>query len=149
MSHTSKCIGVPVRDISALRSAVADLQASGISCALVENAKPRMYYTDQTGVMPYVVQLKNGRYDIGFEQQSDGSYVPVFDNWGGHVEGQVGASCPMPHTEEGRLQHAIGKVMQGYSKHAAINAAQSAGHTVENCWVDDAGNVQLEIAAFA
>jgi len=146
MSHTQKISKVPIKDISALRSAVRDLVESGIQCSLVQNKKPRMYYSDQHGVCDHVLVFENGDYDIGFDKQNDGSYVPVFDDFGGRISRFTGAACPMPNTHEGQLQHAVGKLMQSYSKHAAINAATNAGYSVESCYLDDDGHVQIQLA---
>lgn len=146
MSHTTTLKAVQIRDIAALRAAVAELQQAGIKCQLAEKTKPRMFYGNQHGECDYVLQLTDSRYDVGFDRQTDGSYAPVFDEWGGHVGQQIGAACPMPDTPEGKAQHAIGKLMQGYAKHAAVNAATAQGYYVESTQVDEQGNVHLTIA---
>jgi hypothetical protein len=146
MSHTTKLKAVEIRDVSALHSAVAELKSSGVNCDLVQNAKPRMYYNDQHGNCAFVLKLHDAPYDVGFDLQPDGSYLPVFDEWAGHVGGQIGATCPMPNTQEGRAQHAIGKFTQSYAKHAAINAALAQGYMVEGTEVDADGNVHLTLA---
>lgn len=146
MSHTTTIKSVKITDINALRAAVADLQAQGVKCSLKENVRPRMYYGNQHGVCPFVLHLEGSRYDVGFDKQKDGSYVPVFDEWQGHVGGQIGATCPMPNSPEGRAQHAIGRMLQGYAKHAAMNAALAQGYMVESCETDEKGNVNLVLA---
>lgn len=146
MSHTTKLKSVEIKDVSALFSAVGDLKAAGIRCDLVQNAKPRMYYNDQHGQCAYVLKLHDSQYDVGFDLQKDGTYAPVFDEWGNYVGGQIGAACPMPNTQEGRAQHAIGKFLQSYAKHAAINAAVAQGYMVEGTEVDADGNVHLMLA---
>ena len=87
----------------------------------------------------------DGQYDVGFQKQGDGTYAMVMDTWGGHLAKQIGASCKLPTEQEDRALHCIGQLAQGYSKHAAINAAIAEGHQVDNCWVDDAGDVQIEL----
>jgi hypothetical protein len=149
MSHTTKLNNVVIRDVAALTAAVAELQAAGVRCELKTNAKPRMYYGNQHGDCDYVLSLKDSQYDVGFDRQKDGTFVPVFDEWNGHVSRQIGADaavCPMPNTPEGRAQHAIGKFMQFYAKNAAINAAVSQGYMVEGAVMDDKGNCHLTIA---
>jgi hypothetical protein len=146
MSHTTKLKAVEIKDVSALFAAVADLRASGVNCELVQNAKPRMYYNDQHGECAFVLKLPDTRYDVGFDRQADGSYAPVFDEWQGYVGSQIGAACPMPNTQEGRAQHAIGKFLQNYAKHAAMNAAIAQGYMVEGTEVDADGNVHLLLA---
>jgi hypothetical protein len=152
MSHTTTIKGVPLKSVSAIRSAVNNLAAKGINIGLAENAVPRMYYSDQfkrdTGKSraELVLQLPGSKYDVGLSLQEDGTYQPVLDTWAGSVSGQIGATCPVPSSPEGRAQHAIGQFMQEYAKEAAIEAAVMAGHTVESCTVDAEGNVQLKIA---
>lgn len=143
MSHTTTLKTITIKDVSAMRSAVLDLVAGGIRCQLLENAQPRMYYAKQHGKCDFVLNLQDGQYDVGFDKQTDGSYAPVFDEWGGHIAGQIGASCPAPNTPEGQAQHRIGKFMQAYSRHAAVNAAIAQGYMVEGSSIDDKGNVHL------
>lgn len=147
MSHTTTLKGVLIKDVSALRAAVADLKQSGVNCDLVENQKPRMYYENQSGVLPLVLKLHDTRYDVGFAKQTDGTYAPVFDEWQGYVKGQVGAACPMPNTPEGRAQHQIGQLLQNYQKHVAINAAVAQGYAVSGVETDAEGNMHITIAA--
>jgi len=147
MSHTTTLKGVVIRDISALKAAVAELQQKGINCELLEGARPRMYYGNQHGTCDYVLKLKDGQYDIGFDKQENGAYAPVFDEWSNHISSKLGASCPLPSTPEGRAQHQIGQLLQSYQKHMAINAAVAEGYLVESAYTDDKGNVQLTIAA--
>lgn len=154
MSHTTKLKSVVIRDAAALVQAISDMRAEGINCSLDRNAKPNMYYNDQHKVCDYVMRLPgaivNGRsYDVGFDKQEDGTYVPVFDEWGNAIGGQIGAgpNCPMPTTAEGRAQHQIGRFMQHYAKNAAMNAAAAQGMSVESCSQDAEGNYQVVIAA--
>jgi hypothetical protein len=151
MSHTTTINSVVIRDADALRRAVAELQNKGVQCSLLENAKPRMYYSHQEGVCEFVVRLDNARYngknyDIGLKKQADGTYSAVFDEWGNAVAGEIGATCPMPNSPEGRAQWHIGQLLQGYAKFAAMNAAAAQGYMVESATVDAEGNVNLEIA---
>lgn len=150
MSHTTQIKGLAIKDVSAMRAAVQELNRQGIRCELVENHKPRMYYDDQLRRHGYgketadlCLKLKDSRYDVGFMKQADGTYAPVFDTWEGYVADQLGASCPMPNTEEGRAQHAIGKFCQSYAVEAAKNAAISQGYMVEAADIDQNGNVNL------
>lgn len=147
MSHTTTLKGVVIRDISALTSAVNDLRAKGVNCELVQKAKPRMYYQNQHGECDYVLRLKDGAYDVGFDKQSDGSYAPVFDEWSTHVSDQLRAACTVPSTKEEKAMWAIGQLMQGYAKHAAVNAAVAQGYMVESTTTDKEGNIHLILAA--
>lgn len=148
MSHTTTLKNVAIRDANAMRQAVAELQAKGIKCQLAENCKPRMYYGEQGEVCEFVLKLEDGKYDVGFQLQEDGTYAPQLDTWNNEVGKQIGADadvCPVPNSSAGRAQHAIGQFMQGYSKHAAINAAVQQGYSVEASEVDAEGNVQLTL----
>ena len=147
MSHTTTIKCVAINDIEALKMAVNEIRAGGVDCELVEDARPRMYYSEQGPKCPYVLKLKGGSYDVGFQQQADGSYAAVLDTFGGHVQKQVGATCAIPDTEEGRARHAIGRLSQLYAKNAAIRAAAAQGYAVEDVTVDAKGNVHLTIDA--
>lgn len=146
MSHTTSIKGLAIKDVAALRAAAAKLKSQGINCSLAEDVKPRMYYSDQHGKCPYVLQLHDGQYDVGFELQADGSYSPVFDEWGSHVSRHLGATCPLPSTPEGKAQHQIGKFLTAYAVEAATNAAIAQGYYVESSDIDQQGNVNLVLA---
>lgn len=149
MSHTTTLNNVVIRDANALRSAVAELQTKGVRCELRENVKPRLYYQNQHGVCPFVLKLHESKYDVGFDRKEDGTYVPVFDDWAGQVKGQIGAACPLPGTREGNAQHTIGRLMQSYAKHAAMNAATAQGYIIEDTTTDDEGNIHLTLGNVA
>lgn len=146
MSHVTTLRGVKIIDIPALQSAIAELAANGVNISLAQNAKPRMYYRHQEQVVDYVVKIPGSNYDIALTKQEDGSYAPAFDEWNGSVSRVLGASCPMPNTAEGRVQHQIGKLLQGYAKHAALNQAARDGYMVQSADVDAEGNVQIILA---
>ena len=98
-----------------------------------------------------MLNLHDSKYDVGFAEQEDKSFAPVFDEYAGYVSSHIGAgsSCPIPRDEEGKLtpeakaQHAIGKLMQFYSKHAVINAAINQGYSVQGTTTDAEGNLQV------
>lgn len=148
MSHVSKLKGMKIKDVAAMQAAAQDLRAKGINCELVQNAVPRMHGQREeqaVGTCDYVLKLPNGSYDVGFKKQADGSYEAVMDTYGNHVGKQIGASCPLPNTAEGRMQHQMGQFMQNYAKNAAMNAARAKGHMVKGATVDQSGNVKLVI----
>jgi hypothetical protein len=146
VSHTTTLKGVVIRDTAALQSAVEDLRQSGVKCELLRDTAPRMYFGNQHGKCDFTLKLE-GSYDVGFDKQADGSYVPVFDEHANHVGREIGAgrSCPMPTTPEGRAQHQIGKLMQRYSYHASVNAAVAQGYMVEGTETDEHGNLHLTL----
>lgn len=146
ISHTTTLKTVAIRDVAAMHMAVAKLKAAGVNCEFVRNQKPRMYYKEQVEECEYVLQLNDGKFDVGFKLQEDGTYAPVFDEWGSHVGNQVGADvnvCPMPQSAEGRAQHQIGQFMQAYTEAATINAAVAQGYSVDSTVTDAEGNVHL------
>lgn len=149
MSHTTTVKSVQIRDIDALRTTIQELQTKGVQIELREKARARMYYENQTrelGICDYVVHLPQSRYDVALVRQTDGSYAPAFDEYAGEVGRSIGATCPMPGTKEGKAQHAIGQLMQGYAKNAAINQARAQGYMVESVDFDAQQNVVLTLA---
>lgn len=147
MSHTTKLKSLILKDATAIRQAVQDLNAEGVKCHLAEDARPRMYFGNQSDNCEFVLVLEDSRYDVGFEKQDDGSYIPVFDEWQGYVNNTLGAgeACPVPNSPEGRVQHQIGKFAQHYTKHATINAAAAQGYFVEGTTIDEQGNIHLTL----
>lgn len=144
MSHTTIIKSVPIKDIQALHSAVEELNLMGVRCELRTNEKPRMYYEDQYGATPYTLYLHDSKYDVGFCLEQDGSYSMVCDLHGNHIQKQVGCACSIEGAS--RMEQAVGKLTQLYVKHATINAAVSQGYVLDNCYVDDDGNLQMEIS---
>lgn len=136
MSHTTK-VDVKISSASAIRSAVLALQQAGVSCSLLENAKPRMFYSNQHGECEFVLKLNDCPYDVGFERQPDGTFSPVYDEWGGHIAKKIGNS-----NASGFGKH-IGKFMQQYSAAVTIEAAVAQGYYVESTTTDAEGNIQL------
>lgn len=155
MSHTTTVKSVAIRDISALRAAVAELQSKGVRCELLEGPQvtPRMYYSGQSaelkGKTPFVLKLNDSPYDVGFQLMEDGTYAPVMDTFAGHIKKQIGAECGCSGKTEGESAAvAIGGLMQRYAKHAAINAAVAQGFSVEDVAYNEAtGDVHLTIDA--
>lgn len=129
MSHTSVLKTIKITNISALQQAVEYLQNQGVNCSLVENAKPRMYYDNQHGKCDYVLKLTDCVYDVGFDKQADGSYAPVFDSWGQHLQKQIGmpTSCPIPKTQEEQQAAAISRLLDCYAIHAAKEELSQSG----------------------
>lgn len=138
MSHTTTVKKVAIRDINALRTAVATLKAKGVNCDLVENQTPRMYYERQEreiGKCDYVLKLHNSSYDVGFVKDEDGSYHTVFDNWDNQISKEIGARYDHANDQEKGLTKSeceIGKLMKEYSKEASINAFETAGYTIDS-----------------
>lgn len=150
MSHTTTIGSVVVTDIKALKKTVTQLNKMGIKCELLTNATPRMYYRSQEvdlANLDYVLKLHGSKYDVGFTKNEDGSYSPVTDLYNNQVANQIGAACPMPDSEEGRAQHAVGKLMQKYAENAVVNAAKKKGQRVRSVKTDKNGNIQIRLYA--
>jgi hypothetical protein len=149
MSHVTKLAGVVITDIGAVRAAVAELNSQGVSVEIAENQKPRVHGYDSVEKCDFVLKLK-GAYDVGLKKNKEGNYEPVLDVYQGHVGKYLAPTCPVPGTRayqsQEHTQHEIGRFLQLYAKHAAMNAAANAGHTVETCTIDDTGNINLVLA---
>lgn len=149
MSHVTKLAGVVITDVGAIRAAVSELNSLGINVTLTENAKPRVHGYDSVEQCDLVLKL-DGAYDVGLKRNAEGNYEPVLDVYQGHVGKYLGATCPLPGTASYRsqehTQHEIGRLLQIYAKHAAMNAAMNAGHIIEGCHTDAEGNIQLVLA---
>lgn len=130
MSHTTT-LKTSIKDVRAIRQA-----AKECGVELLENAKPRMFYQDQQKFnSEFVLRLK-GRYDVGLNKQKDGSYALAFDPWGGDIQRELGNAAKGPNA-------VVGKFLQAYAKHAAINAATAKGYSVSGTSIDKNGNVNL------
>ena len=109
MSHFTT-IKTQIKDVAALRSAVAEL-----GLELLSNTTARGYVS-QTMKGDYVVRLK-GPYDIAVNRQPDGTYGLTTDWWDGHVAQEVGAN--------------FGRLLQLYGVHKATLEARKKGMSVQ------------------
>lgn len=143
MSHTSAIKAIKIVSISALRAAVAELNQTGVQCALVENETPRAFFPDQQGMgkADYILRLNNAPYDIGFYKQDDGSYEARTDFWGGHVEKCIGGKPSKPENAE---QAKMGRLFQLYGVHVATETARKKGLSVRRIAGAD-GKIKLEV----
>ena len=108
MSHFTT-IKTAIRDIAALRSALAEM-----SISLFQNATARGYSGNQQHG-DYVIRLK-GPYDIALNQQPDGTFGLTADLFAGHVENEVGQN--------------YAKLLQLYGVHKTMREARSKGLSV-------------------
>lgn len=143
MSHTATVKSTKIVSITALRSAITELAATGIRCSLIENTKPRAFYPDQPGMglAPFVLKLDQSPYDIGLYKTEDGSYEARTDWYGGHIDKILGAQAT---SAESRDQARMGKLFQMYAVHAATEAARKKGHMVRRVAQAD-GRITLEV----
>lgn len=140
MSHTTEVRSVVFKDIDALKMAVKEMQADGLRCSLLENTKPRAYYQAQSGmgVAPYVLNLHDSRYDVGFYYDDKlQAHVARTDLFGGDVAAQLG-NKGKASTQAGSM----GKLYQSYAVNAACRQAAKQGYRVRRHTKED-GTVQL------
>lgn len=123
MSHTETIKGVTINDINAVMAAVEELNKSGVRCQLLQNERPRLYYANQHGVCPYVLNLLDSPYDVGLALKKDGKgYELVTDLWGGHVARLLKGKGATP----------VARFTSLYAKHRTLAVARSKGHTVDS-----------------
>lgn len=143
MSHTATINTLMLSDKKAIEAAVAELKSKGLKCDLLENAIPRAYYKDQTGMgeADMVLKLHDSRYDVGLYKNEQGEYESRCDFWSGDVEKQLGV---VPGKDDDRVQAKLGKFYRSYAVHAASRAAIQKGYQVTRNDKSD-GSVQLTI----
>lgn len=141
MSHTTEITSVVFTDMGALHAAVAELNKAGIKCSMIQNATPRAYYPNQTGLglAPHVLNLQGCPYDVGFYDNGKGGFVARTDLWAGHVASQLGVKAG---PGESAPQAAMGKLYQAYAVNAAVRQAAKQGYRVTRTTKAD-GTVQL------
>jgi hypothetical protein len=147
MSHTSTIDSVVISDVGALRQAIAELKGQGVNCELLENAVPRAYYANQTGLekAPLVIKLNDSRYDVGLYDNGNGGFEARTDFWGGDVQNVLGAPAETP---EQREQAKMGRLFQTYAVCAAESHAALNGYSTQRSLKED-GTVQLVLTAAA
>jgi len=146
MSHTATISGIKITDISVLRKAIEELAASGIKISMEDGGTPRAFYPNQPGLgkADHVVKLVDSRYDIGLYKQDDGSYQPRTDFWGGDVQKILGVKASDPAKED---QAKLGRLVQMYGIHAAMDKARKQGYTVRRTMTED-GTAKLLVTGF-
>jgi len=123
MSHFTT-ITTQVRDVAALRAAVAEL-----GLQLVPDADARGF-AGQTRRGDYVIRLK-GPFDIALNRQPDSTYGLTTDWWDGHVEREVGKD--------------FGRLLQLYGVHKTTLEARKQGLAVMR-QPQANGNIKLLLA---
>lgn len=145
MSHTSTIDSVVIADETIIAAAVKELQAQGIRCDLLTDAKPRAYYDDQKGMgkADMVISLPTAKYDVGVYKKADGvGYELRTDFYGGSVAKVLGVASNDP-AESGQKQ--LGKFYQAYGIAATTKEALRKGYSLQRVNNAD-GSVQLRIA---
>lgn len=148
MSHTSTIASVVINDITALRLTIAELKGQGVKCELLENAVPRAYFPQQSGMdtpAKYVVKLEDSKYDVGlYARDGKPGLEARTDFFAGYVEKVLGLPAGLGPGEA----HKMGRLLQTYAKHATIRQAAQQGHRVGQTVLPD-GTVQLTITMAA
>lgn len=144
MSNNTKVDLVELRDVSAIRAAVTQLQREGVAIELRENTTPRLYSEQkqrECGVCDFVLHLPNSSYDVGLKRKADGKgYEAILDTWRGDVAKQIGSTAldwtdiidrqhqyHYSHPEHGAAPH-IARFVSSYTKAMIQRTAMSKGH---------------------
>jgi hypothetical protein len=138
MSHTTKLEGASIKSASAIRAAVDALRSKGIKASVLENAKPRAYFSNQIDKCDLVMKLEDGPYDVGFKLNDQGEYEVLYDNYINRVSELIGSKG------EGTVAE-VGQFMQEYVKEATIEQATNQGFMVESCEMNEHGEYELNI----
>lgn len=125
MSHNVLIRNIPIVNIRALQRAITELAAEGVNVSLVETNHFRTY-PGQSSKCDYCISLPGENHDVGLVKQEDGSYLPIFDPWGMHHNGE-GVSCQLNQGERGDSRTAIGKLLQRYSTCIAEDTFADSG----------------------
>lgn len=128
MSHTTAIKSTLIQSIPALQAALKELNDKhGIKCELLTNATPRAYSTNQQGmgVAPYVIHLKDCKYDIGLYTSDAGKgFEARTDFWQGHIAKLLGGTATSPESTQ---QAQMGLLYQTYGINAAALEARAKG----------------------
>ena len=147
MSHNVTIKGVKITDVHALKSAVRELNQKNptLKLKVTETGKFRTW-PGQDDTCAFAVEIPGSSHDLGFVKQTDGSFAPVFDPFGGGVGRAIGAdwahvpSCSM-HSPEA----AIGRLMQLYAVHAVERQALNQGLSTSRQLDDKTGQIAVVV----
>lgn len=103
-----------------------------------------MYYNDQHGICPLVLQLEGCPYDLGFDwDEETGTYSAVYDEWNDSVAAKIGAKVTKPAEKSDQSAWGIGAFLQQYTKAAIVEQAYDEGLTIDS--IEELPNGELEI----
>jgi len=152
MSHNITVSDIKITDLDALESAVNELKAEGANISMSRNAKYRGYNTSQSrDTMPVVINLPDAPWDLGFDKDAEGNYVPVFDPYKGHIRNAVGFQ---PNEVDGTACDInspavhIGKLIQRYAACKIEREAAVQGRSVQRAGVDEHNNIRLVVGGY-
>lgn len=137
MSKTTVVEQANITNIGFIQQAVRAIN-NGLEhkITIVENQKPRMYFSGQGEVCDYVLILP-GKYDVGLKKNQKGTYDLVFDSHGNHVYSVLGSS----HGKS-QLKHVL-NLVQEYQKAAVLAQAAAQGLPIESVSYDKNGNLHI------
>jgi hypothetical protein len=146
MSHTTTVSSIKLVSKTAIEGAIKDLKGLGINVDLLENAKPRAFYSNQQGMgqADMVIQLHDSKYDIGLYRQEDNSYEARADFFAGEIAKVLGT--PRSSNDVPDEQANMGKFFQAYSRRAVMDQALSQGYAVTETMNSD-GSLVLTLAS--
>ena len=162
MSHTSTINRIVIKDLVALRAAVAELKRSGMDISMEDGGTPRAYYTNQEGMgaADHVIRIPGATYDVGVYRSQNGTYELRTDFYNGSVSNVLGATreatekavkdakATGAEAEQIRSQGQLGKLYLAYSVNAVEQACAREGKTTQRHTNSD-GTVQIMVAIAA
>jgi len=139
MSHNTIIKDMKFTDLSALRTAISELQKEGISIALNEGRKKFRTWAGQPDQCDICIELPNESFDVGLVKQPDGTYLPVYD----HMLANNGSiACEYRRDVPYQDRHAIAKLAQRYGVVLAEQQLAIEGHcTIREKGAD--GSIQV------
>lgn len=146
MSNTTYIKGLDITEPEILRRAVAALRDElGIDVKLSEDRAPREWAGRRREKCEFCVELPGCRFDVGLKlDPATGKYGAVLDMHGGEVASVLGYP---PETGKDPRALAIGKLLQQYTRFAAVAQAEADGFTVTSCMLPS-GEVELLATAY-
>lgn len=154
MSHVST-VAVEVTDLDALRSAAVELGAEWLQKSTYEwygqsvgdYPIPKGMTAEMLGKSAFVIHVPGVRYEIGVVKMPGGSYTLAYDFFGNDPE-----SFGARRHDGQRLLQKFGdkcqKLVQGYAKHAVMNAMRRKGKMVSVLGVNKQGQIQLRVSGY-
>jgi pyridoxal/pyridoxine/pyridoxamine kinase len=142
MSQIVRLKDLPIKDAKIIRKAVADLQAQGVKCVLLENVVPNMFTSGQfrraTGSKQsdFVLRIEGAATDLAIHKGSGDSYNLVFDPTcftSALAEEFDGDYSPWPDLSKPQVQHLhkVSKFLTTYSKNLLMSEIKSDGRVVD------------------
>lgn len=126
MSHNVLISDVKIKNLSALRAAVAELAKEGVKIALDETARTFRTYDGQPNKCDLAIRMSDERGDVGLVKGQDGTYTPVYDPY--LFSKDSGIACPYTPGRGSDNRQAIGLLLQRYAVCTTEIEAAMQGH---------------------